>query len=308
MDESSSFKEEKNKRKFRLSGSWHDKSYKFLLIIPAILIIFCLIYLGIFYSNNGEFFRKDISLTGGTTVTLYEHLDLSSLESFLSNELTEFNIREVSDLITREQIAVIIETTEDGDTIRVILEEYLGHELNEENSSFEFSESSFTSSFYKQLLLALAIAFVLMSFVVFILFRNFIPSITVILCVLVDIIMTLTVVDIIGLKISTAGIVALLMLIGYSVDTDILLTNRILKRQEGTLNEKIKGAFKTGITMTLASLVAVVASLFVVKSFSPVLTQIFLIISIGLFFDIINTWITNVSIIKWYVLSRKDSK
>jgi preprotein translocase subunit SecF len=286
--------------------NWHDKHYKKLLIIPAILIIFCLIYLGIFYSNNGDFIRKDISLTGGTTITIYEKLDISSLESFLANELTEFNIREVSDLITREQIAVIIETTEDGDIAKSALEKYLGYELNENNSSFEFSESSFTNDFYKQLIIAILIAFVLMSIVVFILFRNFVPSITVIFSVFADILMTITLVDIFGIKISTAGIVAFLMLIGYSVDTDILLTNRILKRHEGTLNEKIKGAFKTGITMTLASLVAVVASLFVVKSFSPVLTQIFLIISIGLVFDIINTWITNTSIIKWYVLSRKN--
>ncbi|MFA5953736.1 MAG: protein translocase subunit SecF [Candidatus Pacearchaeota archaeon] len=285
--------------------NWHDKYYKILLIIPAVLIIFCLIYLGIFYSNNGDFIRKDISLTGGTTVTIYEKLDISSLESFLNDNLNEYHVREVSDLITRDQIAVIVETTADGDTAKSVLEKYLGHSLDENNSSFEFSESSFTRDFYKQLLIAVAIAFVLMSIVVFILFRNFVPSITVIFSVFADILMTITFVDIIGLKISTAGIVAFLMLIGYSVDTDILLTNRILKRHEGTLNEKTKGAFKTGITMTLTSLVAVVASLFVVKSFSPILTQIFLIISIGLVFDIINTWITNTSIIKWYVLSRK---
>jgi len=41
-----------------------------------------------------------------------------------------------------------------------------------------------------------------------------------------DIVMTLALVDILGLKISTAGIVAFLMLIGYSVDTDILFNNK----------------------------------------------------------------------------------
>jgi len=95
------------------------------------------------------------------------------------------------------------------------------------------------------------------------------------------------------------------MLIGYSVDTDILLTTRILKEQEGLLNERIVGAFKTGITMTLTSLLAIVIALFVVKSFSPVLTQIFTILSIGLGFDILNTWITNTSILKWYMEKKK---
>ena len=102
------------------------------------------------------------------------------------------------------------------------------------------------------------------------------------------------------MEISSAGIVAFLMLIGYSVDTDILLTTRILKRHEGTLNERLSGAFKTGMTMTLTSLFAIVSALIVVKSFSVILTQIFTIISIGLVFDIFNTWVTNVSILKWY--------
>jgi len=104
---------------------------------------------------------------------------------------------------------------------------------------------------------------------------------------------------------SSAGIIALLMLIGYSVDTNILLTTRLLKRHEGTVNQRIFGAFKTGITMTLTSLLAIVIALLVVKSFSPILTQIFTILSIGLCFDILNTWVTNTSILKWYMEKKK---
>ena len=117
--------------------------------------------------------------------------------------------------------------------------------------------------------------------------------------------MTLVVVNLLGIKVSSAGIIAFLMLIGYSVDTDILLTTRILKRNEGSLNQRIFGAFKTGTTMTLTSLFAVLFALIVVSSFSSVLTQIFTILSIGLAFDLLNTWITNVSILKWYMKKKK---
>jgi len=286
--------------------NWQDKHYKNLLLIPIVLLLFSLVYLGIFYSQHNDIFLKDISLTGGTSVTINGKLDITLLENELVKEFGEVNIRKVSDLITGEQLATIVETTASSEDTKAFLEEYLGYELNEENSSFEFSESSFTRDLYRQLILALLLAFLLMTIVVFILFRNFVPSLTVVFAVLMDIIMTIAVIDILGIKISTGGIIALLMLIGYSVDTDILLTNRILKRHEGTLNEKIKGAFKTGITMTLTSLFAVVASLLVVKSFSAILTQIFLIISIGLLFDIVNTWITNVSILKWYVNKKEN--
>ncbi len=138
-------------------------------------------------------------------------------------------------------------------------------------------------------------------------FKNSIPSLAIILSAFADIFMTLALFDLLGMKMSTAGIVAFLMLIGYSVDTDILLTNRVLKRHEDSLNKRLFSAFKTGITMTLTSLLAVIIALLVVSSFSPVLTKIFTVLVIGLGFDILNTWITNVSILKWYV-KKKENK
>ena len=285
--------------------NWHDKYYKLLLLIPISLLVFSLIYMVVFYSSNQDFIYKDISLTGGTSATIYEKVEIDDLERFLSEKLEDFNIREIYDLITREQKAVIIETKASGDETKQILEEYLGHELNTENSSFEFTGSALSESFYKQLLIAILFAFIFMAIVVFIIFRTFIPSLAVILAVCADILMTLVFVNILGMKMSSAGIVAFLMLIGYSVDTDILLTTRILKRKEGELNQRIFGAFKTGLTMTLTSMLAVAFALIVVKSFSIVLSQIFTILIIGLSFDLLNTWITNVSILKWYMEKRQ---
>jgi len=131
--------------------------------------------------------------------------------------------------------------------------------------------------------------------------KSSVPSIAVIFAAFADIIMTVAVIDIIGMRISAAGIVAFLMLIGYSVDTDILLTSRALRNKEGSVNHRIWGAFKTGITMTIAAIAAVGVSLVIIYSFSETLKQIFGIICIGLVFDIINTWIMNASILKWYM-------
>jgi preprotein translocase subunit SecF len=286
---------------------FHDKHYKLLLLIPIFLLISSSIYMGSFYLKNHDFINKDISLTGGTSVTINQPLNTEELRKGISDKLESVNIREISDLITREPIAVIVETKSESETTRNVLESYLGYKLNEENSSFEFTGSTLGGNFYRQLLIALLIAFVLMTLVVFIQFKSFIPSLTVISCAFADIFLTLTLVNLLGLQISTAGIVAFLMLIGYSVDTDILLTTKALKREEGSLNKRIFDSFKTGITMTLTSLLAVITALIIVGPFSQILSQIFTIMSIGLMFDIFNTWITNVSIIKWYVL-RKQNK
>lgn len=288
--------EENKKTSF---GKFHDRYYKILLFIPIILFIASISYLTYFYSVNNDFMNKDISLTGGTSVTIPGNLDSLKLESDLEGKLDSLKVRTISDLISGEQIASVILTKSDSNTTRYVLENYLGYTLTPENSSFEFTGSSLSNSFYNQLILALFFSFLFMSVVIFIIFRSFVPSSAVVISGLADMIMTLAFVNYLGMEFSSAGIVALLMLIGYSVDTDILLTNRVLKRK-GNINERLYGAFKTGITMTLTSLAAVLSALFVARSFSVVLTQIFTILSIGLFFDILNTWITNVSILKWY--------
>ena len=303
MEEQTEHQEKKGLRA-KVMG-FHDKHYKLLLLVPAIIFLFSIIYLGVFYTQNHDFIHRDISLTGGTSVTLYDKISATQLTQDLSGQLEELDAREISDLITQEQKGVIIETKSDADTTRQVLGDYLGYTLTDQNSSFEFTGSSLSQSFFKQLVIAVIIAFLLMAIVVFLLFRTFIPSLAVIISAFADILMTLVLFDILGMKLSSAGIVAFLMLIGYSVDTDILLTNRVLRRHGESINKKIWGAFKTGMTMTLTSLFAIVFALILTGSFSNVLTQIFLILIIGLAFDMMNTWVTNASIIKWYAITKE---
>ena len=114
--------------------------------------------------------------------------------------------------------------------------------------------------------------------------------------------MTAAMMNIVGIPLSLGTVAALLMLIGYSVDSDILLTNRVLKRQ-GKLNDKLSGAFRTGIIMTSTTLAAA-TTMFVVSYLGSVqiLMEISAVLLIGLVFDMLNTWLTNVGILKWYVL------
>jgi len=306
LENKSETKIQEPKQKFsERFGKFHDKYYKLFLIIPIILLVLGFIYMFSFYQKNNDYIYRDISLTGGTSVTINQAININDLSKAISDKLENVNIREISDLVTKEQIAAIVETKSDSEITRTVLEQYLGYSLDEENSSFEFTGSTLSESFFRQLLIAVLIAFCLMAIVVFIQFKSFIPSLAVIGCAFVDIFFTLVVANMLGIQISTAGIVAFLMLIGYSVDTDILLTTKAIKREEGSLNKRIFDSFKTGITMTLTSLVAVLIALIIIGQFSSILSQIFTIMIIGLSFDIFNTWVTNVSIIKWYALKKK---
>ncbi len=344
-------KENKQPKNF---SNFYNKNYKYFILIPAILIILSVVFMGYFYFQNNDIINKDVSLKGGTTITVEDkQADVNLLEQEMKDKLQDLSIRSISDLRKGSQEAFVVQTTSSPNQTKNVLENYLGYELDEDNSSIEFTGSSLSQNFYIQLILAVLFAFTFMGAVVFYIFgknkkikiliialallvpfiffvlrlisvsiaiilsllilllsaffylRYSIPSFAVVLSAFADIIMTLALVNFLGWKISSAGIVAFLMLIGYSVDTDIMLTSRVIKRREGELNTRIYGAFKTGLTMTLTSLVAVVVALLITASFSDVLQQIFSILTIGLSFDILNTWLTNATLLKWYVEKNK---
>ncbi|MFH1710698.1 MAG: protein translocase subunit SecF [Nanoarchaeota archaeon] len=280
--------------------NWYNKYYKLFFFIPVALTLLSVIYLGFFFSQHNDFMIKDASLSGGTTITVNGDIDSLKLESDLKGKFPDLNIRKLTDLRSGKSIAAIIESSASPEDLISALEESLGFALTSDNSSTEFTGSTLSSSFYKQLIIALIISFILMSIVIFIMFRTFIPSLAVIFAAFSDIVMPLALVNILGIRLSAAGIAAFLMLIGYSVDTDILLTTRALRKREGTLNHRIFGAFKTGILMTLTALAAVFPAFFIITGLPDSFRQIFLILGLGLSADIINTWFTNVGIIKWY--------
>ena len=161
------------------------------------------------------------------------------------------------------------------------------------------SKQSLTQVYY-----AMGFAFLFMSITVFIIFRNFVPSMAVILAAFCDIIIAIGGMSIFGIPLSLASVGALLMLIGYSVDTDILLTTRVLKRREGTINERAKDAMTTGFTMAAAAIGSMVALYLVVKFFMPyaqVLDQIAAVLIIGLIADVLATWLMNLGVLRWYM-------
>jgi len=145
-----------------------------------------------------------------------------------------------------------------------------------------------------------AFAFLGMSALVFLMFRTFVPSIAVVISAFSDIVIPVALMNVLGIELTLGTVAALLMLIGYSVDSDILLNNHILRRSGG-FYESTHRAMRTGVTMTLTSLaamavMAVVATLFGIQ----LLASIGLILVFGLATDLMNTYMLNLSLLRWY--------
>ena len=285
----------------------YEKKYMYLLVITLTIVFLAIGQIVWQYTTTGDFLHKGVSLKGGVTIAIPHYTDVATLESGLrqqypSNEISVRYLRSSSG----EQSGIIV----DADISETSAVQDFVNAIKQQTGITDLSVESFGSrlsqDFFKQLFIGLIIAFVFMGFVVFLYFRVFVPSIAVMLSAASDIIITLAILNITGFKLSTAGIAALLMLIGYSVDTDLLLSIRVLKQKDTeSVNEAIYGAIKTGGLMTLTAIAAVVSVLLFTNS--EVLYQIMHILFIGLFVDLGTTWIQNVSILRWY-LDKRDKQ
>ena len=145
-----------------------------------------------------------------------------------------------------------------------------------------------------------AFAFLGMSALVFLMFRTFVPSIAVVVSAFSDIVIPVALMNVLGIELTLGTVAALLMIIGYSVDSDILLNNHILRRSGG-FYESTYRAMRTGVTMTLTSLAAMIVMTIVATLFGiQLLAAIGTVLVFGLATDLLNTYMLNLSLLRWY--------
>lgn len=289
----------------------YEKNYKKFLIIPLALLLVSIIIILVQYSKTGEFIHRDISLKGGLSVTinLDKEINFEDLESSLKTNFVEsdFVARKLTDFTTGQITGINIEISGISEPeLKTFLEEKLSIKLTSENYSVEEVGAALGSSFFMDLVRSIIFAFLFMSIVVFAVYRKFIPAITVIFTAVTDIIATVAVVDLLGIKISTAGIAAFLLLIGYSIDSDMLLTTKMLRRKNSPAIYEMYNAIRTGLMMTVTTLAALILGL--LFSNSIVIKQIFTITLIGLIIDIIATYLGNAPILLWYVKKNENKQ
>lgn len=180
-----------------------------------------------------------------------------------------------------------------------------------ENVAFQIKEVAPTIGeiFWNNALFVSFIAIILIIIVIFFFFRMLIPSFAIIAAAIFDIVAALAGMAVFGIPLSLSTIPALLMLIGYSIDTDIMLTTRLTQgKGVSNLREKAASSLKTGLTMTLTTLGA--ASVMVLLAY---LNQMFIIFEIssvivfGLTGDLVSTWLMNAPMLLWYI-EKKEGK
>ena len=285
-----------------LYSTAYNEHQKYFLV-PILLLIISAGVLATSFTQNGEFLNKGTDFTGGTEAQFQVNGSFDTTE--VQQAFTEAGKPGAN--------AVTQQTTEGTNLLVEIPPPDISQEeaeqiltdagYNVEVLQFNSISASVSSQFFLQAQIAFVLAFTVMSLVIFTAFKDITPSTAVIFAAAGDILVAAAGMALLNIPLTLGSLAALLMLIGYSVDTDIVLSTRTLKRERGSLQSRMWESLKTGVTMSSGgiagfTLLYIVSYLIVGPS---ELSNIAAVMVIGLLADMPLTWLGNTAILKSYI-------
>lgn len=283
--------------------------YDKYMAIPVAMILLAVGVLGYNYVSGGEFLKKGIDFTGGTEITYSVQGEFTSVEAeraFENSGRSDVNaVKQISGNNTLLLVSMPPpEISEDN--AETILNDA---GINATAEGFRSISPSVSGAFFQQAQIAFALAFTIMSLVIFIAFKDVVPSLAVIFAATGDVLFAAAGMSILGIPLTLGSLAALLMLIGYSVDTDIVLSTRVLKRNRGSVKSRIWSSVKTGVTMSSGGIAGFILLYFVSRSIvgPSELSNIAGVMVIGLLADMPLTWLGNAIVLKKYVNGEVES-
>lgn len=277
---------------------YSEYSNKELLVVPVVLTTLAILIIGGYFVVTGSPVILGIEFVGGSELRLDPTDDVQNPQVEIQSTFDEppSSVQTVP-----ADGTYIVKFRGEGQDVGEL-------ESQAEASGFEVQSSSeisptFGSDSQNLTVIGMLFALVGVGLLVYGLFRTFVPSIAVVLSAISDVLVPIAMMNVLGIEMTLGTVAALLMLVGYSVDSDMLLNDYVVRRG-GDYYDQVYNAMGTGITMTLTSFIAM--TIMAVSSMIlgvPLLRDIGLIIAFGLVVDVINTYLMNVTLLRWYRFS-----
>lgn len=268
-----------------------------LMIFHVIIILLSLGTLVFFHQSTGEWFNRSFELKGGVQMNIDDvNAEARDVERAL-DLIDGVSVRGYTSVSTKG-VSINAPANVDETTI---LNKLKAAGIDAKAYSFQVVGPTLGEGFWSQSVYAFGLAFFFMGIIAFIMFRSVAPSLAVIQAAVADIIVALAVMRLFGMELSLAAFSALLLMVGYSIDTDILLTNKMLRR-EGKFIDRLTEATRTGLTMTTTAIVAVLVLYFATSA--NAIRDISSTLLIAMIADIPATWFMNAGILHWWMAKR----
>ena len=273
-----------------LMVDYSDYTSRQLVTIPLVLLAVAVGVLAVATVLLGSPVPLGIEFTGGTEMRIVTQDSPSEIQATFDDD-----VESITPIASQENTYQLTFQSDDADPLKQQAEDagYTVETVSERSASFAGDSQ-------RQALIGLLVAFAGMAVLVFLMFRTFVPSIAVVASAFSDIVIPLALMRLFGIELSLGTVAALLMLIGYSVDSDLLLNNHVIRRRGDFYNSTFR-AMRTGVTMTITSIAAMVVMATVATVLGiPLLPKIGIVLVFGLTADLMNTYLLNVSLLRYY--------
>jgi preprotein translocase subunit SecF len=281
--------------------TWHTKHLKPRQMI-AIPLVLAAVFAAIFFIRGVP---MSIEFSSGTMIS-YRNLENSPNADAVETALRAAFLAEVkaTPTFTDNRYGLEIQTTkvldENGkEILQRAMTEQFGIEGMPEIDPIQPAESR---SYFVGTMWAILFAFIAMFVILLLVFRHKIVGVM-LLCVGLNMVWALGGLALLQFQFSLASLTGFLLMIGFSVDTNILLTTHVLKRVGGEPRERMATAMRTGFTITGTTLATMICINILVTN--PSITQLATVLTFGLAGDLFNTWFLNGGALIWYMERQK---
>jgi len=268
-----------------------------LVVVPLAVLVLAFAVIGGWYVITGAPATPGLEFTGGVELRIADNGGdvRGQIETAFDREPDTIQSIPADDVYV-----VTFRATESDPTDLAGALDDQASAANLQTTGIDQVSPSFAADTVQTAVFGLVLAFVGMSVLVFALFRTLVPSVAVVASAFSDLIIPIAVMNLLNIQMTLGIVAALLMIIGYSVDSDILLNNSVLRRTGG-FYESVSRAMRTGVTMTVTSMAAMIVMAVVATLFGiSLLRDIGIILAVGLCADLMNTYLLNVALLRWH--------
>ncbi len=271
--------------------TWHTKHLKprQMIAIPLVLAAF---FAAVFLIRGVP---VSIEFSSGAMIS-YRNLENSPNADAVEVALNTVLAAEVKAVATKDPatgtFGLDIQTTKAlDDNGRELVQRTMADQFGIQSTPEFFSiEAAISQDYLRGAMWAIICAFIAMGVIVLLTFRKKIATIM-LLCVALNMLWALGGLALLQMQFSLASLAGFLLMVGFSIDTNILLTTHVLKRLGGEPRERMANAMITGFMITGTTLTTMICINILVTN--PSITQLVTVLTFGLAGDLFNTWFLN---------------
>lgn len=289
--------------------SWpvENLSKKKLIAIPLIIAAFFGASIAYNFYRTGSAVPLSLEFSGGSFIRIQNirQTEMNEIKTAFESEFdTPAEIHGTENGVEIETKADLLGLQENKSAEEIIETILSDIGINREVEIDIETMGSIISLLYKKQARNAAIAaLIAMAVILFISLRHFTAIGGILSVIGLDFLGILGGMALLDIPLSLASMAGILLIFGYAVNTNILLSTNILRRKGGTSRERAAKAMNTGIKMSSTSAIAMIALNLITTS--PELNQISAILVIGILVDMANTWLMNSGILLRYETRRK---